>query len=247
MSFEVFIGWDHRQRLAWNVACASLQAHARRPVSVRPIGIEQLVAAGMWQRPTETRGGVLWDVISGLPCSTEFSIARFGVPLMARARWALFVDVDFLFMGDVWDLLDVADPRHAVVVVKHEHAPPEGEKMVGQRQRGYARKNWSSCVLWNTMHEANASRPWCTMLNEWHRDRLHAFDWLQDDQIGELPGGASWNWLDGHSNGAAAPKAIHFTRGTPDMPGYEYTRYAPHWNVYAGAFVKSGQMMGPRT
>ena len=242
MDFEVFIGWDPREALAWNVACASLQTKARRPVPVRPLGIQQLTAAARWNRPTEMRGGVMWDVISNLPCSTEFSIARFGVPLEARARWALFVDVDFLFLGDVWELMDAADPKYAVMVVKHEHRPAETEKMDGQIQRVYARKNWSSCMLWNMGHAVNTAQPWFEMLNTWHRDRLHAFEWVKDELIGDLPGGANWNFLVGSSdrNKYPKPRALHYTAGTPDMAGFEHCQFASEWHRYAQVFMPEG-------
>lgn len=232
MSFEVFIGFDPRERLAWQVACASLQALARQPVAVRPIWRQQLEQAGLYARPHEERGGVLWDCVSDAPCSTEFSVARFGVQAAGRTDWVLYVDVDFLFRADVWEIFDAADPRFAVMLVKHRHSPAETEKMDGQVQRRYERKNWSSCVLWNRKHGTNR-QDWHALLSTWHRDRLHGFAWLKDKQIGELPGGEAWNWLDGHSDPALEPKAVHFTRGTPEMAGYENTRFAPEWQRYA--------------
>lgn len=237
VSFEVFIGWDPRERLAWTVACASLQAQASFPVTVHAIWRQQLEALGIYRRAHSTRGAQLFDDISDAPCATEFSLARFGVPLLARQNgWALFVDVDFLFRADVWDLYRAADRRYAVMVVKHRHEPEEDVKMDAQAQTRYPRKNWSSCVLWNMQHAANQSRL-SDLLNTWNGARLHGFEWLRDEQIGELPEGEAWNWLDGHSSPEIVPKAVHFTRGTPDMPGYEHTRYASEWNQYAKALM----------
>ena len=45
--------------------------------------------------------------------------------------------------------------------------------------------------------------------------------WLPDELIGALP--ADWNWLE------REPKAVHYTRGTPNMPGYEESAFAPRW------------------
>lgn len=232
--FRLFIGWDPRDALAWKVCAASVQAAAREPVSIAPIYRQQLERTGVYRRPHTTVHAGHWDDLSWLPCSTEFSIARFGLPLVAgRAGWALFCDADFLWRDDVWSLFEFADPRYACMVVKHRHVPADTAKMDGQVQRPYARKNWSSLTLWNLAH-AGAQRLDVGILNGWHRDRLHAFEWLKDEEIGELP--EPWNWLDGHSRDMD-PCAVHFTRGTPDMPGWEHTRYAAEWNHYAQAFV----------
>lgn len=236
MTPQVFIGWDPREHLAWQVCAASLQRHAREPLPVTPIHRGALEAAGHYRRPHELRQGIDWDVISEQPCSTAFSIARFGVPLLApRAGWALFCDVDFLWRADVWNLFALADPRYAVMCIQHAHRPGEAVKMDGQVQRSYARKNWSSCMLWNLGHAAH-TRFLDNLLNTEHRDALHAFCWLEDHEIGALP--ECWNWLDGHSDPAIDPAAVHYTRGTPDMPGYEHTRYASEWNQYAQAFLR---------
>ena len=214
---EVFIGWDARERSAWEVCARSIMRHAAVPPAIRPIGIATL--HGTYLRPFERRrgmagGSVLWDTISDAPMSTEFSLARFFVPLVARARWALFCDGDFMFRADVHELIALADPRYAVQVVKHEHHPAERTKMDGQPQTDYPRKNWSSLVLWNLGHAA-ARRLWKAEANMQPGLWLHRFGWLKDHEIGELP--AEWNWLEGSSDPAVEPKAVHYTRGTPDM------------------------------
>ena len=54
---------------------------------------------------------------------------------------------------------------------------------------------------------------------------------LEDDEIGGLP--EAWNWLEGHSDPSIQPKLVHFTRGTPDFPGYADAAYADEWHAYA--------------
>jgi len=166
--------------------------------------------------------------------STDFSLARFWVPQLAGiSGWALFCDCDFMFRADVQELFALADPRYAVMVVKHDHQPTEMLKMDGQVQTRYPRKNWSSLMLWNLEHKGTLSLGHFTLNNTRGID-LHRFCWLDDKHIGSLP--EHWNWLDGHSSSGMEPAAVHFTRGTPDMAGYEHTRYAPEWNRYAQAF-----------
>lgn len=234
---RVFIGWDARERLGWQVCAASLQASSGRAVPVEPISRPDLERHGLYQRPWHrSERGVLVDEISRAPMATDFSLARFWVPALAGGRgWAVFCDCDFLWRADVAELLDLADPRCAVMVVKHAHAPAEKLKMDGQVQTRYPRKNWSSLVLWNLEHEGT-QRLSAYTLNNATGLALHGFCWLRDEEIGALP--ESWNWLDGHSPATIDPNAVHFTRGTPDMMGYEHTKYAPEWNRYAQAFAR---------
>jgi hypothetical protein len=158
--------------------------------------------------------------------STEFALTRFLVPALCRAEWAVFCDCDFLWRTDIDELLALADPRYAVMVVQHDYTPVEQFKMDGQIQLTYPRKNWSSLVLWNCLHPAHSVLP--ELVNTWTGRRLHGFEWLDDKLIGALP--EAWNWLEGHSSPALDPKAVHFTRGTPDLPGYEQVPYAGEWH-----------------
>jgi hypothetical protein len=227
---EIFIGYDPRERRAWDVCARSLQAHAAEPLTIRPIGRTTL-GPDLYMRPTtRTVDGILFDKTSQAPMATEFAIARFFVPLVTRARRALFVDCDFLFRADVAELIAQADDRFAVQVVKHQHVPVEAEKMDGQPQTSYERKNWSSCVLWNMHHAGARDRLSFAMVNEQRGLWLHQFSWLRDQEIGELA--PAWNWLEGSSDPAIDPKAVHFTRGTPDMPGYEGVPFADEWRSY---------------
>lgn len=237
MEPKIFIGWDAREHLGWQVCAASLQRHASYPVQVQPISRPELIGRGLYHRPQRLIDGVQHDEISHAPVSTDFSLARFWVPLLAGSTgWAMFVDCDFMFRSDVRRLFERCDPRYAAMVVPHQHVPVETEKMDGQVQTVYPRKNWSSLVLWNMAH-AGTRRLTTYLLNNATGRDLHRFHWLKDEEIGFLP--ESWNWLDGHSDPAMAVDAVHFTRGTPDMPGWEHTRYAAEWNRYAQALVGS--------
>jgi hypothetical protein len=82
------------------------------------------------------------------------------------------------------------------MVVKHDHQPTEHWKMDGQFQTRYHRKNWSSVCLFNCDHPANKALT-VDLVNSAPGRDLHAFSWLADDLIGELP--PEWNWLVGHS------------------------------------------------
>jgi lipopolysaccharide biosynthesis glycosyltransferase len=226
MSHSLFIGYDPREDLAYKVCAHSVKARASVPLTVQPIKLDEMRAKGLYTRPTEQRGHQLWDVLSDAPMSTEFAISRFLVPHLSKTQWAVFCDCDFLWLDDIAKLFALADERYAVMCVQHNHAPPEKEKMNGQAQVHYARKNWSSLMLWNCKHPANAALT-PKVLNTVPGRDLHRFFWLKDDEIGALPWG--WNWLEGHSDPNVKPHAVHYTRGGPWFDHMKNCAYAAEW------------------
>ena len=227
MNSEIFIGFDSREAAAYEVCVRSIRDHCKEVPQLVPLLEPHLRGLGLYTRRHERREGRLWDVISEAPMSTEFAITRFLTPLLSTTPWAVFCDCDFLWRADIQELLALADPRYAVQVVQHQYAPPEGIKMDGQLQLNYRRKNWSSLVLWNCRHPAHA--PLESWINTRPGRNLHAFEWLDDSLIGDLP--PTWNWLEGHSDPGLDPKAVHFTRGTPEMKGYENIPHAEEWRA----------------
>jgi hypothetical protein len=246
----VYVGWDPREVAAFDVTVATLKARASVPVRVVPLKRRRLERAGLLTRVVQPvaagdrrlvsgrwytfPAGTLWDVTSGAPMATEFAVSRFLVPALAQSGWALFVDCDVVFLGDVAELLEVADPQYAVQVVKHGELPGEGLKMDGQPQLAYPRKNWSSVVLWNCDHAGNR-RLTLREVNGWPGRDLHAFRWLADEHIGSLPAG--WNWLVGVQPRPPDPKVAHFTLGGPWLPGWKGAEHDQLW-VSAAATVR---------
>lgn len=223
---SVFIGFDKREPEAYDVTAFSLRRHASRAVDIFPLKIDELRAQGLYTRPTSTRDGRMWDDVSGAPMSTEFAITRFFMAQLARTPWALFCDCDFLWRGDVFELLDSLSPTKALYCVQHDHRPPEQIKMDNQLQLQYARKNWSSMMVWNLKHPAHA-RLTLDKLNTLPGRDLHRFCWLQDDEIGGVS--PTWNWLEGHSDPAIDPKVIHYTRGGPWFDNWQHVAFAQDW------------------
>lgn len=215
---KVFIGWDSREPLAFEAAERSLKRHSPS-VTPTPLCLDKLAAFGLLRRPMDRRGG-MYDFPSNAPCSTEFAISRFLVPMLAQSGWALFVDADVVFLADVAELFALADPTKAVMVVDHGDAQArpltEVRKMDGQIQTRYPRKNQSSVMLWNCDHVAN-QRLTLRDVNERRGFDLHQFYWLNDSEIGYLPG--EWNWLVNVEPKPDQPKLAHYTLGIPAMVG----------------------------
>jgi hypothetical protein len=222
--YRVLIGYDPREDDAYQVCKKSILRRASVPLVVEPIQLQNMRDKGLYWRQHERRGNQLWDVISEAPMATEFSISRFLAPFLAPEQWALFVDCDFLFRADIAELFDQADDKYAVMCVKHRHQPSEAVKMDGQIQTQYARKNWSSLMLFNRSHPAN-ERLTLNMVNELPGRDLHRFCWLNDSEIGALDG--LWNFIPG----VTEPKAVHYSVKAPWFDGQENCDFGDEWRA----------------
>lgn len=219
---KVYVGHDSREQPAFDAAVRSLRRKGKHDVT--PLMLDRLASNGLLRRPMDRRGQ-MYDLPSNAPCSTEFAISRFLVPMLAQTGWALFVDADVVFLADPDELLELADPSKAVMVVPHDQAGG-GTKMDGQIQTSYPRKNWSSVVLWNCDHPANR-RLTLQDVNERRGFDLHQFYWLADSEIGFLPPG--WNWLVNVEPKPDALKIAHFTNGGPWLPGWLSQQHDELW------------------
>lgn len=222
----IYIGYDPREAEAFAVCRESIKRRLNLPIPIYGLVLEDLKKRGMFWRLQERRDGQLWDMISEAPCATEFSISRFLVPHLAQTGQALFMDCDMLARANLWELFDACDNSKAVWCVQHKHEPTNTVKMDNQIQTRYARKNWSSVMMFNLDHPGN-KRLTPHMVNSLPGRDLHRFCWLDDDEIGEL--GPEWNFLVGHTKPTVDPKIVHFTDGVPCMPGYENVAYADEW------------------
>jgi hypothetical protein len=221
---RIFIGYDPREDEAFRVCAYSLRRRASIPLDIQPLGQPAGLYTRTWHRNAK---GQRIDDRDGKPFSTDFAFSRFLVPELARHDgWALFCDCDFLFLADVAELLALRNPAYALQCVQHDHRPPEALKMDGQAQTRYARKNWSSLVLWNCAHPAHRSLTVADVSAQpgsW----LHGFRWLPDEHLGALPEG--WNWLDGWSSSEVPAQAVHFTRGGPWFAHHVPGPYSAAW------------------
>lgn len=222
---RIYLGYDPREDDAYRVAEHSLRKHASVPVSVTPLDADKLAACGLLRRPADKRGRI-YDIHSNAFASTEFHASRFLVPHLAQSGFALFVDSDVVFLGDVAEIFDQADYDKAVMVVKHKHEGA-GMKMDGQVQQAYSRKNWSSVMLINADHPANR-RLSLQDVNERPGRDLHSFFWLHDSEIGNLT--MTSNWLVGIQEKPLFPLVAHFTLGTPNLtPALADCEHAKIW------------------
>lgn len=226
---RVYVGYDAREDAAYQVCRYSLTRRSSAPVDVRPLKLSRLQHLRWFTRESTIKDGQRFDVLDGKPFSTDFSFTRFLVPMLENYDGlALFLDCDFLVRGDIAELFADADPTKAISCVKHHHEPDEGVKMDNQMQTRYRRKNWSSFVLWNCGHKANG-RLTLEGVNTRPGSWLHAFEWLDDHEIGHIP--ADWNYLVGWDKlpYGEVPRGLHFTSGGPWFDGMQDVPYADLW------------------
>jgi len=221
----VFIGYDRRVPIVYQVATHSIVKRASCAVSTTPLMIKGLRDSGLMTRPLQPNQ------------STEFSFSRFLVPyLMNYQGWALFVDNDVVMLEDIAELWALRDDDFAVMCVKHNHVPEEGTKFLGEAQTQYEKKNWSSVMLINCS-KCTALTP--DYVNSASGLELHRFHWLGDDElIGEIP--SVWNFLIDYSPGDLKDqKLLHYTDGGPYYSSHLDCQFASVWTGERDDMLKS--------
>jgi hypothetical protein len=209
---RIFIGFDPREAAAFSVLAFSIHRRASVPVTVAPLMLDQLK-------------GVLTRERHPLQ-STDFAFSRFLTPYLSGYEgWSLFMDCDMLVLDDIANLWRLRDDRYAVMVVKHDHQPREAVKFLGQPQTAYAKKNWSSVILFNNAR-CRALTP--AYVNAASGLELHQFKWLAGDElIGGLP--RRWNHLVGYYAREPDVSLVHYTLGGPYFDEYRDCEYAAEW------------------
>ena len=242
---SVLIGFNESTPLSAMTCAYSIKKNEKpgETIMCRFLFLEQLIDRGLYTRAYRYNKGQKYDLIDNKPFSTDFSFSRFLTQVymtaMGASGWVVFCDDDTLWRQSPFRLLDEhADPKYAVMVVKHNHNPMQAVKMDGKIQTNYDRKNWSSVMLWNLDHPSNVNLT-ADLVNTKPGAWLHGLRWLRDDEIGELP--EKWNWLVGHSPDTIDPAVVHFTQGGPWLRPYRRVRYADDWLDKAVELVNAGK------
>ncbi len=209
---RVFIGYDSKAPVLYNVLQHSIQKRSSVPVHITPIMLSQL--RGIYQRSPEPLA------------ATEFSFSRFLVPYLSNYQgWSLFIDNDMLMLDDIAKLWALRDDRYSVMCTKHRHIATGNKKFLGKSQTSYEKKNWSSCVLFNNSR-CKALTP--EYVNSANGLELHQFKWLETErQIGDIP--LRWNYLADVRDCEGDISMIHYTLGGPCYDEYRECEHASLW------------------
>lgn len=234
----IFIGYDPRESIAYQIAKFSIERRATIPVDIRPLEINTLRAQGLYTRPSFIEGlsGQTIDAIDGRPYSSEFTFTRFLVPELARLEgysdWVMFVDPDFLFLEDIANMMiHTKKGDYDIMCVKHKFNGTTSTKLDNKVQSGYPRKLWSSMFLFNLKGEYRFPN-----VNSTPGRDLHAFKGCPDHLIGSIP--EDWNHIPGHSK-CRSPAAIHYTEFSPWFPSQENCAMGDLWWKEMEAYQKT--------
>jgi hypothetical protein len=133
---RIFVGYEDRQAIAYEVLKYSLEKHSSSPLDIRPLRLRTLAEAIGFKRPHDPLQ------------STEFTYTRFLVPFLCDFKGsALYLDSDMLCLGDITELFELDLSTYWLRVVKHDYHPTTRIKMGDRIQTDYPRKNWSSLML----------------------------------------------------------------------------------------------------
>jgi hypothetical protein len=211
--FSVWIGYDSREPIAAHVCAHSIIRRASRPVKIGFLNLQSL--GEIFKRPDPAG-------------STEFSLSRFLTPYLADNGVSMFVDGDFLFLSDVWELYELmaSDIYADVACVQHDYTPKTSTKFLGQAQATYPKKNWSSLMLFNG-HRSAVRNLTPSIVQSHPPAYLHQMEWAHN--ISALP--KAWNFLVNELDPIPIEeiKALHYTLGIPMFKEYAKCDYADVW------------------
>ena len=209
---NVVVGYDQRESVAYHTFTQSIMEKSSLPVSFIPLAINTL--KGYHETHTDK--------------SNDFIYSRFLTPyLNSFSGWAIFADGDMICQSDIKELWDLRDESKAVLVVKHDYKTKAQKKYLGNINKDYPRKNWSSLILWNCAHPKHRILT-PDFISHQAGKYLHRFSWLQDEDIGDLP--KDWNWLAIEYPENRNAKLIHYTLGTPCFIEYWDSEMSDIWH-----------------
>jgi hypothetical protein len=225
---NIYIGYDSIEPVAYHTLAHSILRRSSIPVSFTPLVMRSLRGAGGYARE---RGPLE---------STEFSLTRFLVPSLSNYEgWSVFMDCDMLCRVNIADLMLEVLPQQdkAVIVCQHDYTPSSTTKFLNRPQTVYARKQWSSFMVFNNA-KCKALTP--QYVNTATGLQLHQFQWVKDTAIGSLP--LLWNWLMGEYEPSPAAKILHFTNTPPWFAGYEDVDGAHEWRAERAAMLTAARV-----
>ena len=222
-NLKIFIGYDSREKIAFHVLSQSILANSSIPVSISPINLKNLKR--FYNRPKEKNH------------STEFSISRFLTPYLSSYNgYSLYLDCDFIVLGDIAKLLKSISKKPSKVVwcVKHKkYIPKDKTKFLREKQTPYQKKNWSSFMIFNN-EKCRILTP--KLVSKANGLYLHQFKWTKENLIGSLP--KNWNILVEEQKITKKINALHYTLGGPYFKKHSKCPGANYWFKYKKQILK---------
>jgi lipopolysaccharide biosynthesis glycosyltransferase len=145
---------------------------------------------------------------------------------MGYTGWAIYMDCDMLALADIAQLWEQRNEAYALQCVQHDYKTKQQTKFWANHNNDYPRKNWSSLMLINCSHPANAILT-PQLIETATGQYLHQLSWLEARHIGKLP--IEWNWLADEYGANPNASLVHYTLGSPCIDGYANTPMANLW------------------
>ena len=251
--YHNFIGYDDREKEAYQVARHTLLKHATVPIQVHKLEHKELRRLGLFTRGHKVEGatGQFIDDVDERPFSTQFTFTRFLIPELWRTQLkaqpnvsplVMFVDCDFLWTQDIGEMFkDIerqklnSQGRAPLYCVKHDYNPVSEIKMDNVKQHRYNKKLWAAMFVYDMEHEDNQR---CTpeLVNTAGGRDLMNFCWVSNDHhIGDID--SKWHFIPNHSRDDEIA-AIHWTEGGPWFKHLRGGKYDTLWYDAYRDFIK---------
>ena len=91
--------------------------------------------------------------------------------------WAIFMDCDMLCQDDIANLWNQRNTKYSVMCVKQSQTQRKN-KILGEIQTNYPKKNWSSLMIFNCGKCKNLN---VNYINNASGLDLHRFNWLDNE------------------------------------------------------------------
>jgi lipopolysaccharide biosynthesis glycosyltransferase len=155
---RIYIGYDHRQPLAYNVCQHSIHRHASKAVDIQPLMLKKL--------PIKRRG------------LTDFTYSRYLIPYLdGYLGSALFLDADIIVRDDIFKLYEiVGEPISNSHLSEEQYAELPAVWVVKNKK---VRFEWPSVMYFNNWK--------CNQLTLEYIETgsPQTFEWAR--KVGELP------------------------------------------------------------
>lgn len=252
MTYHIFIGYDDREKEAYQVCKHSIEKNATVPIQVHKLEHKALRQAGVYTREYHVnKDGQMIDAIDGRPFSTAFTFTRFLVPHLwkqlpsSKNDLVMFVDCDFLFDCDIGEVFDAVHMERlqrggkpSVYCVQHDYKPMSTVKMDNIDQSAYNMKLWAAMMVFDMANDENDNLT-VDLVNTAGGRELMNFCWVADKHnIGQIV--EDYHFIPNHSEkNGAKPKVLHWTEGGAWFPHYRGGRYDQLWWSYYNDYLKT--------
>lgn len=260
-NYHVFIGFDDREKEAYQVAKYSIEKYSKDldpeiNLVIHKLEHKPLRSSGLFTRPFTVEGttGQYIDGIDGKPFSTQFTFTRFLVPELwknlsdpNKSPLVMFVDCDFLWLDNLKKMFKQIEQdkmknqgKAPVYCTQHDYKPKSSIKMDNINQTAYNMKLWAAMMVFDMDNPENLKLTPELVNTAKGRDLMN-FCWLSNHHdIAHID--ESWHFIPNHSEKNPMDgmvKVIHYTTGGPNLTNCRDNKYVSVWDKHYQEYLAS--------